>query len=1233
VTDTRPTNEPSRGRERPSIVGIGASAGGLEALTRLFRQLPPTTGLAFVLVQHLDPKHASFLPDLLARTTQMFVKQASDNLLIEPDQVYVAPPNTSLTIEGDITKLVPRDQAPGPRMPIDRFLCSLAESHTHRAIGVILSGTGSDGTLGLEAINAAGGITFAQDRDSAKYDGMPNSAIASGCVDLILPPEGIADELARIADHPYIWHVDEAVGDSPTGTADPLHAILALLQQTTGVDFFQYRQTTIQRRIFRRMAVHRIERLGEYLQYLEQRPPEVWRLYDEMVPRVTRFFRDPDAFAVLKQGVFPRLLEQRTRGAPIRVWVPGCATGEEAYSIGISLAEFLEGRATDVQIFGTDLSATAIERARAGWYPDTVVDELSAERRRFFVKRSPGYQVCKSLREMCVFAKHDLTGDPPYSKMDLISCRNVLIYLNTAQERVIPVFHYALQPGGFLMLGAHETAARFPDLFAVVNKEHQIYAKKEVALTLPEHRWLPGSPVRAPKSDDGRRADRTSDLQQAADRALASAYAPAGVIVNDELRVVQVRGNVGNYLETAPGAMSESILSMASRSGLARDLHAAIAQARRERTPTRREGRILRERDGQVNVQVIPLGASDQAHQLVLFEEVAPASRANTGAAAKTETQTVVPTELLALQQELATNRVQLLALIDQHERSSAEFESNEEEALSSIEELQSVNEELETAKEELQSTNEELTTVNEELQTRNVDLQQARDFASSIVDTVRHPLMVLNANLRVQTANRSFYDTFRLQPHETEGQSLYDLSGGAWSTPSLRRLLGQVLPANQAFDDCELEHDFPGLGRRAMVLNARRLEPGHLILLALEDITTRRQAEQSLQQSQEQLRHGQKMEAIGRLAGGVAHDFNNLLTIILGYSGLLLQQLNGESLQQVEEIQKAAERASALTHQLLVFSRRQVLHPERLNLNTVVADLDRMLRRLVGEHVGLVIATDPALGWTLADAGQVGQIIMNLSLNARDAMPEGGTLTIETANIDLDETLARLPELPLGRYVRLAVRDTGSGMAPEVQTHVFEPFFTTKEPGQGTGLGLATVFGIVEQTGGTVRFSSEMGRGTTFEVYFPRLEEPAEGSKPRARLSATARGFEVVFVVEDEDAVRELTRRLLEQQGYIVLMASNGEDCLTTLEAHPDTVHLLLTDVVMPGMGGRELAERAAALRPDIKVLFMSGHTDDALLRHGVTKGGSALLQKPFSLTELAAKVREVLDEWSNPE
>lgn len=1235
MVDTRPGTAPHTPHARPFIVGIGASAGGLEALTRLFSHLPPSTGLAFVLVQHLDPKHESFLPDLLARTTHMPVKQADDDVLVQPDRVYVMPPNTSVTIADGIVKVIPRNDAPGPRMPIDRLLRSLAESHTHRAIGVILSGTGSDGTIGLEAIKAEGGITFAQDQDSAKYDGMPGSAIARGCVDFILPPEGIALELVRIAQHPYVWRVDEAVGDAAPETAEALRKILTLLRETSGVDFFEYRQTTVERRILRRMAVHRIEHLSQYLEYLEQRPAEGRFLCDEMVPRVTRFFRDPHAFAVLKQRVFPRLLERRPRGAPIRVWVPGCATGEEAYSIGIGLAEFLEDRTVDVQIFGTDLSATAIEQARAGWYTDSVVDDLSAEHQRFFVRRNRGYQVSELLRKMCVFAKHDLTSDPPYSKIDLISCRNVLIYLNMAQERVIPVFHYALRPGGFLMLGSHETAARFPDLFAAVEKQHQIYEKKDVPPGVREQRWLPPRPVRRLKADDTpRAASRTSDLQPAADRAVLSAYAPAGVIVNDELRVVHVRGEVGAYLEIAPGEMSASVLSMASRSGLALALQAAMEQARKEGTPTRKECVTLRDPDQRVNLQVIPLSVpGDRPHFLVLFEEVVTAPRTDTGAGARAEERDDTPRELLALQQELGTTRARLLAVAEQHQRSHAEFEAGEEEASSNIEELQSVNEELETAKEELQSTNEELTTVNEELETRNVDLQQARDFASSIVETVRHPLIVLNADLRVQTANRSFYDTFRLQPHDAEGLLIYDLSGGAWSTSSLRAMLGQVLPANQAFDDYEMEHDLPGLGRRVMVLNARRLDRGNLILLAIEDITSRRQAEQDLERSQERLRHGQKMEAIGRLAGGVAHDFNNLLTIILGYSALLIQQVNDETLQQVGEIQKAAERASALTHQLLAFSRRQVLHPERLNLNTVIADLDKMLRRLIGEHVELVIATDPALGSVLADAGQVGQIVMNLSLNARDAMRHGGTLTIETANIDVDWTSAEAPDLPLAHYVRLVVRDTGSGMAPEIQAHVFEPFFTTKGPGQGTGLGLATVFGIVEQTGGTVRFSSEIGRGTTFEVYFPRLEKSEEGSRARIRPPATARGSEVVFLVEDEDAVRELTRRLLEQQGYTVLVASNGEECLTALEAYPDTVHLLLTDVVMPRMGGRELAERGARLRPDMKILFMSGHTDDALLRHGITKGGSALLQKPFSLPELAGKVREVLGEWKDAE
>jgi nitrogen-specific signal transduction histidine kinase/CheY-like chemotaxis protein len=412
-------------------------------------------------------------------------------------------------------------------------------------------------------------------------------------------------------------------------------------------------------------------------------------------------------------------------------------------------------------------------------------------------------------------------------------------------------------------------------------------------------------------------------------------------------------------------------------------------------------------------------------------------------------------------------------------------------------------------------------------------------------------------------------------------------------------------------------------------MLGGCRINHLKMILLAIDNITERKLTQQVLRKSEEHLRQSQKMEALGRLAGGIAHDFNNLLTAIIGYSSLLYDRLAGDesAIDQVLEIKTAGERATSLTQQLLAFSRHQVLQPKVLDLNAIVADFDRMLRRLVGERIKVAVDCEPALRQVRADPGEIGRAIMNLSLNARDAMPEGGTLTIETANVTLTEVDVPNKELAPGRYVMMAVRDTGVGIDAEVRAHIFEPFFTTKDTGKGTGLGLATVLGIVEQSGGAIRCESEPGRGTTFAIFLPAVAEAVDkGAHPAGFLAKAPKGSEVILLVEDEDAVRKLARMILEASGYVVLEARNGREGLALCEAHAGPIDLLVSDVVMPELGGRELAEGALKLRPGMKVMFMSGHTQDVILKEGVQKG-TAFLQKPFTAVEIAQKVRETLD------
>jgi two-component system, chemotaxis family, CheB/CheR fusion protein len=751
------------------VVGIGASAGGLEAFTELLRCLPEKTGMAYVLVQHLDPTHGSVLREILARSTRIPVTEVQDGDKIQADHVYVIPANANMIIEDGSLRLVPRESARSRNMPIDHFFRSLAESRGEQAIAVVLSGTASDGTLGCSAVKTAGGITFAQDEKSAKYGGMPHSAIYSGCIDFVLPPKSIAQELVRIGRHPYVARAatDSEAASPLTGGQEHVHRLLAMLCQATGVDFAEYKQTTLQRRIKRRMVLHRVENLEDYLSYIKEHPDELDELYRDVLINVTGFFRDPEAFEALCNLVFPAILQDRhAEQGPLRFWVPGCSTGEEAYSIAIVLTEYLWDHARKsttsgkaVQILATDISDTALDRARVGLYSEAAVSEISPERlKRFFLKQSNGFQVNKSVREMCIFAKQNVAKDPPFSNLDLVSCRNLLIYLGPVlQRRVVPALHYALRPGGYLLLGGSESLGAFADQFSVVDKKSKIYRKKPTAARLAtfftpqpyEYRRVGGTQVSKP-------AQSGISIEKEVDRLLVNRFVPASVVVNDALEIVQFRGKTGAYLEPAAGLPTFSLSKMA-REGLLIDLREALIQAKKEHQPVRKQGvRIKSDGDTrEIDLEIIPIRSQSPTENfyIIVFQEAIGdgASRPKRSAKKPSAKQNVSASERDRAEREIAHLREQLQALIEDHETTLEEYRSSNEEVLSANEELQSTNEELETAKEELQSTNEELTTLNEELQNRNAELSMSNNDMVNLLSNVSLPIVMVGDDLRIR--------------------------------------------------------------------------------------------------------------------------------------------------------------------------------------------------------------------------------------------------------------------------------------------------------------------------------------------------------------------------------------------------------------------------------------------------------------------------------------------------
>jgi two-component system, chemotaxis family, CheB/CheR fusion protein len=702
------------------IVGIGGSAGEFEAAMELLRHLPPKTGMAFLIVQHLDPHHASRLLKLLSKVTTIPVIELTEITTPEPNTVYVQPPNECVIVKDGALKLIRRTQQ--LNLAIDHFFESLAEERGSRAIGVILSGSGTDGTAGLRAIKAAGGLTFAQSEESAKFDAMPRSAIRAGFVDAALPPREIAQEIRRVADHPYIRR-PMADGEGVKTRkethpkADDLGRIFFSLRKQMGVDFSSYKHATLLRRIQRRMALHRMERLSQYARFLRDNKQEIEALFDDLLINVTHFFRDERMFRELKKRFLPALLKSKeeNRHKTLRVWVPGCATGEEVYSLAICILETLGQRGSNmnIQIFGTDLSESTIEHARAGIYSSAIEKDVSPLRlRRFFAKRDGNYRINRNVRDLCTFARQNITADPPFSRLDLISCRNVLIYLSSQlHRRCIPQFHYALNPGGYLIFGPAESVGFYEKLFEPVDTKNRIYAKRNV----PTPRLVdPASyrgyefPETEASSTSSGRTDFDTRLLEIADRIMLSVYAPAAVVIDDALHIEQFRGRTDDYLEQMPGPATRNLLQLV-RPSMVADLRAAIDRAIKTGKPARRE-RALVKFDGktrEVNIEVVPfkLPASDKSWLLVIFDETTKGTR---------------PGRLLEVSGKTATQRE-----IGEVRRELSASQSTGQELLSRNEELQLINEELKTAKEELQSTNEELTTLNDELSNRNLEMMQ----------------------------------------------------------------------------------------------------------------------------------------------------------------------------------------------------------------------------------------------------------------------------------------------------------------------------------------------------------------------------------------------------------------------------------------------------------------------------------------------------------------------------
>jgi two-component system CheB/CheR fusion protein len=1188
----------------------------------------------------------------------------------------------------------------------------------------------------------------------------------------VLPPDEIAREIQRLSGDDYLRRPAEPEPPPPEAKdADPFHRVLVRVRRATGTDFSSYKKPTLLRRVRRRMALWKIERLRDYASFLEQNAGELQQLHQDFLINVTTFFRDPEAFASLANDICPRLLDGRTGDAPVRVWIPGCATGEEAYSVAICLLEAAVkvGASASFQIFGTDLSLMAVEKARAGVYLDNIAADVSSERlERFFVRRDGRYQVTKSLRDLCVFAQHNLIRDPPFSRLDLVSCRNVLIYLDgPEQKRVLAGFHYALKPSGFLLLGSSETVGVTP-LFDAVDKKHRVYAKRMLASGVrpPVIGTLGAVPGKAPPTGPAEPGAR-GRMQREADRVMLTRYGPPGVLVDENFDVLHFRGNTTAYLEHPTGESSLNLLKMLRHGPLA-EVREALKEARAQDRPARREARFARhDKQSPVSIHAVPVKVPAPGRGrcfLVLFEEKPPARKRAPASRPILSRDRPTLTRVDDLEEKLALSRDYQQALLEDQEAANEELQSAHEEVLSSNEELQSINEELETAKEELQSSNEELTTVNEELQNRNQELsratddmanllasldvpivmlgtdgqvrrftpaaaklfnlipgdlgrpladlrgrivmsdlepsiqaatetlavqtrdvmdqdgrwyslrvrpyktrenriegvvilfvdidelkkgaerlEQARAHAEAIVDTVGSPLLILNHRLRVERANRSYYEMFHTTPAETEGQALSELGGGLWDVAELRRQLAELPDGPGELKGLQVEREVPGSGNRTMLVNARRLEVGGpgpaQILVAIEDRTdearTQRQRELMLLQEETAARQAESASRLkDEFIATVSHELRGPLNAMAGWvhvlgSGSLDRTTMSRGLAALERSVKAQTR---LIEDLLDMSR---IMSGKLRLAHRYIDLTDVTRAAIETagpaaeaksiQVAFQSAGEPL--FVLGDPDRLQQVVWNLVSNAVKFTPREGRVEVELAR--------------KGTSTQLRVTDTGQGISPDFLPYIFEPFrqadSTPARASQGLGLGLAISRHLIESHGGIIRAESAgAGRGTSMTVLLPvpplmgetvpSTEAPASPlrSAPDPTLLEGVR----VMVVEDEADSREILSTVLREWGAEVTTAASGPEALSTLAARSPDV--LVSDIGMPGMDGyqliREVRQRRDGNGGRVPAIALTAYAGEDSRREALAAGFEEHVAKPADPQELLAAVARLV-------
>jgi two-component system CheB/CheR fusion protein len=1214
------------------VVGIGASAGGIEALKELFTAMPSASGLAFVVIQHLEPTHESRMADILGKCTRMKVVQAADGMPVQANRVYANPAGKYMSIDAGRLVLSERSERDRIRMPIDFFLTSLAEDQHEAAVGIILSGSsGSDGTRGIRSVRGAGGMCIAQDPETAQFPAMPQSAIDTGLVDHVLPVAQMPAALVGYARHTAAQATSS--GDTRAEAAsDDLEAILKLLRTRANSDYRHYKKATIVRRIQRRMGIKQIASMGDYVKLLKAERGELTQLSRDMLIGVSSFFRDPEAFEELRKEVIVPLVARSDRDNPLRAWVPGCASGEEAYSIAMLMLETVAaaGAARAVQVFASDVDDHALEVGRAGAYAESIAEAISADRlERFFVKRGQGYVVTKQLRETVVFSRQDLISDPPFSKLDLISCRNVLIYIEPAfQKKVLALFSFALTPGGCLFLGKSEGITEMEDHFEPVSKPRRIYR-----LIRPNRQATAAFPIRTggrPVELPERKATPApaTALAQANQDVLLRHFKASIVLVNPRGQILHFYGETERYLSHPKGPASLNVLDMTSGT-LSAKLRLAMEQALQHdeavtipRAPVPRAGTPL------ADLTVIQVPAAPESDKLlaIIFED-ARDPRSSAAALPAVAGDEPLVTQL---EQEVKTLRNELRADSEEFDTATEELKAANEEVMSMNEELQSANEELEASKEELQSVNEELTTVNSQLNEKLAELIATNNDLANLLTATEIATVFLDSQLRIKRFTPRATELFNLIPGDL-GRPISHITqnfDGKELAAESEKMLKDLAPSEKEVQTRD------GRWHTMRILPYRTLDDRiDGVVITFSDVTRLKHVEQERRELEGRVLHSQKLESLGVLAGGIAHDFNNLLTGVLGSAGLALELLpeNEPVRQLIKHIERAGQRAADLTRQMLAYSGKGRFEVTAVNLPELVQDIAELIRASVSKKVALEFDFPEDPPFIEADATQLRQVVMNLIMNAAEATGDTGeSVTLRIGDIDADSALLakvqHAGDLPTGLYVYLEVADTGCGMNAETQAKMFDPFFTTKFTGRG--LGLAAVQGIVRGHRGAIQVRSAPGQGTCFRVLFPASKQPPVHRAAKEPTSAKPCRTGTVLVVDDEELVRTAAQQILEHGGFTVLTADGGHAAIRVFNEHCARIDAVLLDLTMPDLNGEKVYQEMLKTRPDVPVVVLSGYSEEHVAERFAGIGPVEFLAKPHKAADLIAKVGGVIAE-----